>query len=209
MRKYSRFFTVAAALLLILMLGACASSNAPFPTQTGAAAGAAQVRIAFDFKKQSGYASNQFAVWIEDSAGNLVRTLYATSFTVKGGYKNRPDAIPTWVNKANPSSMQAADVDAVTGATPSSGELFFLWDLKDGNGDLVPNGDYSFFVEGSLRWKNRVLYSGIISVGGTSTTAQANVEYIYEASDDQPALTGDSAENAMIGNVTMEYTPAG
>ncbi|WP_221621529.1 DUF2271 domain-containing protein [Paenibacillus rhizophilus] len=53
--------------------------------------------ISFPFVRQDGIASNQFAVWVEDSRGRYVTTLYATRFIATGGYKLRPEAIPTWV----------------------------------------------------------------------------------------------------------------
>jgi len=55
------------------------------------------------------------------------------------------------------------------------------------------------FVEGTLRWKNYALYSGVIEIGETPATVQAGSEYIYEVSGNQPALTSESSENNMIG----------
>jgi hypothetical protein len=99
-------------------------------------------------------------------------------------------------------------VDAVSGATPkSSGSQSYTWNLKDINGDMVSLGEYRFFVEGTLRWKNYVLYSGVIEISDAPATVQADAEYVYEASDRQAALTGDSPENKMIGAVTARYNP--
>ena len=53
--------------------------------------------ISFDYMAQDGYASNQFAVWVENTDGAVVKTLYATRFAAKGGFEKRPDAIPLWV----------------------------------------------------------------------------------------------------------------
>lgn len=164
-----------------------------------------EVLISFDFTPQSGHASNQFAVWIEDGSGNYVKTLYATRFTANGGYKNRPDSIPTWVMTSGLASMSKSETDAITGATPKAGTLSFTWDLTDAGGIAVPSGEYSFFVEGSLRWKNRVIYSGKITVGGAPATVSADAEFFYEATASQPALTGDSPENSMIGAVTANF----
>jgi hypothetical protein len=173
-------------------------SASPNPLQSGV------VTLTFDFQKQSGHASNQFAVWIEDADGGFVKTLYATRFTANGGYKNRPDSIPVWVERSGLAGM--ADVDAITGATPKSGPLTYTWDLTGADGAPVPDGIYQFFVEGSLRWKNRVLYSEEIDIGGGAVTARAEAQFIYESSDDQPALTDESTEHGMIGPVTAEYT---
>lgn len=163
------------------------------------------VTISFDYAKQEGYASNQFAVWVQDESGKLVKTLYVTSFTAKGGYEKRPDAIPVWVDLANLS--KAGEADAVSGATPKSGVLRYVWDLTDQNGVRVPEGTYTFVVEGTLRWKNQVLYSGEITLNGAAATAQATAEYTFAASDDAPALTPESPESGMILNVAAAYIP--
>lgn len=163
------------------------------------------VTISFDYAKQKGYATNQFAVWVEDESGKLVKTLFVTEFTAKGGYEKRADAIPTWVDRANLSTR--AEADAVSGATPKSGALRYVWDLTDENGVRVLEGTYTFVVEGTLRWKNQVLYSGTITLNGAATTAEGSAEYTFAASDDAPALTPESPESGMISNVLAAYIP--
>lgn len=162
------------------------------------------VAVSFDFAKQGGYASNQFAVWIEDASGTPVKTLFVTNFTAKGGYQKRPDAIPLWVER---SAAGTGVPDGVSGATPKSGSVRYVWDLTDQSGARVPDGTYTFHVEGTLRWKNQVLYTGELVLDGNATTAEATAEYTYAASDDQPALNENSPENAMISNVKAEYIP--
>ena len=86
-----------------------------------------RLEISFKFQR-GGIASSQYAIWIENDEGQLVRTIYTTSFTAKGGYKYRKDAIPFWVSKANPKDMSSEQVDAITGATPRNGILVYQWD---------------------------------------------------------------------------------
>ena len=105
-------------------------------------------------------------------------------------------------------AMQKTEVDVIAGATPKAGTLSYTWDLTDANGNTVSYGEYKFFVEGSLRWKNRVMYFGTVMVGDTHAIVEADVEYIYESSDNQPALSNDSPENLMIGVVTASFVPA-
>jgi hypothetical protein len=126
---------------------------------------------------------------------------------VAGGYKTRPDSIALWVEKSDIASMPDYYVDAVSGATPKAGTQSYSWNLKDINGETISHGEYKFFVEGTLRWKNYVLYSGIITIGDTPATVTAEVDFIYEASDRQAALTSDSPENSMIGAVTASFIP--
>jgi hypothetical protein len=80
--------------------------------------------------------------------------------------------------------------------------------LTDKNGDAVVPGEYMFFVEGTLRWRNYVIYSGIITIGDEPATVVADVEFVYTASDGQAALTDKSPENVMIGAVSASFIPA-
>ena len=164
--------------------------------------------ISFDFVRQSGPASNQHAVWIEDMDGNVVRTLFASRWTADGGYSTRPDSIALWAQRAGLADMTSAEVDAVSGATPGTGQQSYSWDLTDISGNTVPPGDYVFFVEGTLRWKNFVLYSGVITLGTEPVTVHANAEFEYEGDGRYGALDEDSVENNMIGPVTAIFSPA-
>ena len=164
--------------------------------------------FSFDFVKQSGSASNQYAVWIEDLTGKHIKTLYATRWAAEDGYKTRPDAIAMWVQRARRESMSDAEVDAVSGATPATGPQSYTWDLTDMAGQPVPAGEYIFIIEGTLRWKNAVVYSGVLEISDTAGTFIADSGHIYQESEDYAALTEDSPENNMIGPVTVTFTPS-
>jgi hypothetical protein len=163
-----------------------------------------EVVVSFDYARQSGHASNQFAVWIEDENGKFIKTLYATRFTAAGGYEIRPDSIPAWVERSGLASLSDARADAVSGATPQPGRLEYVWDLTDENGGAPDAAHYLFFVEGSLRWKNRVLYSGEIDLDSGDSVIEPQAEFYYAASDGQPALTDASPERGMISAVKAE-----
>ena len=166
-----------------------------------------EVVISFDFVKQTGSASNQFAVWIETLDGKLVKTLYATDWTVKGGYKTRPDSLFLWAQRSNIERMTEEQIDAISSATPDTGSQTFKWDLTNDEGDPVVPGEYSFVVEGTMRWKNFVVYYGNITIGDTPSTVIAERADVYQASDDYEELTEDSTENSMIGPVAAVFTP--
>ena len=166
-----------------------------------------EVIITFDYEKQSGSASNQFAVWIENMDGQIIKTLYATRYTTNGGYKNRPDSIALWVEKSDIANMTKSEVDAISGATPKAGALSYTWDLTDINGVSVLPGEYRFLVEGTLRWKNFVLYSGVIEICDKPSFVLADAEFTYEGSDRYAVLSEDSPENNMIGAVTARLSP--
>ena len=68
------------------------------------------LEVSFNYQRQPGPGSNQYAVWIENDKGDVVRTLFITSYTTKGrtrpgeepmrGYVKRPNCVPTWVKQA-------------------------------------------------------------------------------------------------------------
>jgi len=166
-----------------------------------------EVTISFDYIGQSGWASNQFAVWIEDMNGNYIRTLYSTRWTAAGGFRTRPMSIPTWVERSRLANMQPLEVDAIAGATPQSGILKYTWDLTDTSGNVVPPGKYQFMIEGSLRWGNRVLHSGIIDISSGRAYAQTEAKFIFDASDEHAALDMNSPETNMITSVNAVFVP--
>ena len=159
---------------------------------TGAAAQQTTAELSFSFTQQSGFATNQFAVWVEDSQGVYIKTLYATRFTANGGWKKRPSSIPLWVKQSTPSGMTKTQVDALTGATPKNGTITYRWDGTDSRGALLPAGNYVLLLEGTLRNDNQVVYRAPIQVGQGPVAAKVSVEYIGKP----------GPESAMIGDVT-------
>ena len=167
-----------------------------------------EVRISFHYVRQSGSASNQHAVWVEDMDGKVIRTIYASRWTADGGYRSRPDSIAEWVRRAGLENMVDSEVDAISGATPTTGPLTYIWDLKDAGGNTVPSGDYVIFVEGTLRWKNFVIYSAVITLGNDPDTVSAVAEFHFEGGGRYEELTAGSLETSMIGPVTVEFIAA-
>ena len=115
--------------------------------------------------QENGWRFLSASIWIEDETGKLVRTLYVTSFTAKGGYEYRKDAVPTWVAKADPKNRISGNIDAFTGATPRNGTLHYVWDGKNNEGMPVPKGTYMVFIEGTLYWESRVVFSAKLHWG--------------------------------------------
>jgi len=163
-------------------------------TITSAMAQQTQVaELTFAFTRQSGRASNQFAIWVEDDHGRYVKTLYATRWTARGGWNRRPTSIPIWVRQSRVADLTRTQVDTISGATPRTGTLTYTWDGTDNRGAIAPNGNYVIFLEGTLRWENQVLFRAPIVLGQGSSVSQISVEY-----------TGDStAERSMIENVRV------
>jgi len=156
----------------------------------------AVAEISFTFTRQSGPASNQYAIWIEDTDGNFVKTLYASRWTVNGGYTRRPTSIPLWVQRSNLANRSQAPVDAVSGATPRTGTVTYTWDGTNSRGAPVSEGEYILILEGTLRWENQVYYRAPIRFGQGAATPAVTVEYVSGDRD-------TTAERAMISNVQV------
>ena len=138
---------------------------------------AAKVRsleVSFDYQRQAGPGSNQYAVWIGNEKGDVVKTLFVTSYTTKGrirpgeepmrGYVKRPACVPTWVRVSKAEEQTDQQLDAFTGATPQSdGRQTFTWDFTDQQGKVVPKGTYKVFVEATLFGESDIIYSGSFS----------------------------------------------
>ena len=177
------FFILALATLVLSCTSAQQQSSRP-----------AAAEITFTFTRQTGSASNQYAVWIENAQGQHVKTIYATRWTAAGGYRSRPSSIPVWVRIFNPANAGSDQIDAVSGATPRTGTVTYTWDGTDSRGVPVTNGDYTLVLEGTLRWENQVLYRAPLRLGQGASTPQVSVQY-----------TGDSAaERGMISDVVVK-----
>ena len=202
-------FAALAAVFVMVMTG-CGNSSAR-QGATGAGAGMdvavadsalyasaydeSVLEVSFHFTRQGGIASNQFAVWIEDIQGRYVRTLYATRWTATGGWQRRETSVPQWVNRSGLAGRGHAHIDALAGPTPQTGVLSYLWDGRNYAGQPVPPGEYQIFVEGSLRWENRVLYTAVVRLGEAGQVSAV------------PMFFGDSTqERGMIGPVTVAVT---
>jgi tetratricopeptide (TPR) repeat protein len=85
----------------------------------------------------------QTAVWIQDPAGNFVKTVYVSGFS--GYAREKQIDLPVYADKS-----KFADVDGVTGASIDLGHHLYQWDLKDLKGQVVKNGAYVVCIEVSF-----------------------------------------------------------
>ncbi len=156
----------------------------------------ADVEVNFDYKAMSGFASNQFALWVENENGDVVKTLFVTDFTgVKRGYKKREQSLNNWVAIAKPGKMSDTEIDAISGATPKSGVQHFIWDLTDNQGKKVPTGKYFIKLEATLYQGSNVVYTSSVD---SDNPTQGELELKIERSEP------DNPKNAsMIQNVKI------
>lgn len=153
------------------------------------------LELSFDFKWQE-KASSQYAIWIEDEKRNLIKTVFATDFTKSGGYTFREDSLPLWVAKSGLANMGQKEIDAISGATPGNGSLTYTWDGTDKYGNTVKAGKYSFYLEGTLFWTERILCSGTVTLGGgQQNNILVAIEYINDV----------NVNKDMIQNVKARY----
>ena len=149
------------------------------PKVKGEAAKAQTLEVSFNYQRQAGPGSNQYAVWIENEKGDVVKTLFVTSYTTKGrarggeqpkrGYIVRPACVPTWVKTVKADEKTDQQLDAVTGATPQAGGTqTFTWDFTDEQGKAVPQGNYKVIVEATLFFDSDIIYSGTFSTKDTA-----------------------------------------
>jgi hypothetical protein len=85
----------------------------------------------------------QTAVWIQNQAGNFIKTVYVSGFSSFA--REKQIDLPVYADKS-----KFADVDAVTGASIDLGHHLYQWDLKDIKGQPVKNGAYVVCVEVSF-----------------------------------------------------------
>lgn len=156
----------------------------------------ADVEVDFDYKAMSGFASNQFALWVENENGDVVNTLFVTDFTgVKRGYKKREQSLNNWVAAAKPDKMTDSAIDAISGATPKSGTQHFVWDFTDNQGKKVPAGKYFIKLEATLFAGSNVVY-----IGAVDSSQPTSGEITVAIKRSEP----DNPKNAsMIQNVNM------
>ncbi len=105
----------------------------------------------------------QTAVWVEDSEGTFVKTLYVSGFS--GNVKQRQVVLPAW------GSISEFETNNTTGASISMGRHLFAWDCTDGNGERVKDGSYTIWAEvhhwPSMHYQSA---SASVSVGGSAET---------------------------------------
>ncbi len=159
------------------------------------------LEISFNYNKQAGPGSNQYAVWIENEAGQVVNTLFVTEFTSKGrsrdgskparGYTYRTSCVPTWVQHVGAENLTDEQMDAFTGATPAeSGVQAFTWDFTDQAGQPVAKGTYRFYVEATYNGASVVTHSGTVVSDAPAGDLPVETSYI-EKSDERIDMITD------------------
>jgi hypothetical protein len=167
-----------------------------------------------DFTYQPGSGGVQIVIWIEDGDGNYIETIFITDFIGRDGGGNRTDnpdidygtgnrwsAFPIWAHKRNvidttygldnlypPSESQASypdDLDAVSGATPTSGIQTKTLELSE-----LEYGEYKCWIEVNKSFDNNDYHDYSYYRGQPSLVWNVTVN------------VGDSPDSSMVLNYT-------
>ena len=134
----------------------------------------------------------QFAIWLEDSEGNYIKTLYVTERAshkswIMSPKEGRPESLPVWYHASNfkPSKKTAPDLklDAVTSATPKGGIIFDA-QLEDKAYVIRAEFNTSFDYNDSYTKKNSgvngqpsVIYEAVIPADFNKASEEIRLEF--------------------------------
>jgi hypothetical protein len=136
------------------------------------------------------------AIWVEDQAGFVL--------TRKLGGDRRKEYLYTWNSNSGGNV-----VDATTGATLSSHQTHSVtWDCRNVNGDLVPDGEYTVFVEfteehaqGPLRLVTFTKGSEKVSMAPADDANFKDIELVFE-----PNVALTAAYTYSVEDLTVTFT---
>jgi hypothetical protein len=132
------------------------------------------LEISFLFHKAEGVVpSYQIAVWLEDEAGKLVKTLFVSEYLALAG-TSLETVCPDWVRQSNWDKVEDAEFDAVTRPTPPVDSNSLKFDCNQRK--IVP-GTYRFCVQAHIAEDYNILYRGKIEVGEDRSEGSAEVFY--------------------------------
>ncbi|HEY3410490.1 MAG TPA: DUF2271 domain-containing protein [Propionicimonas sp.] len=97
------------------------------------------------------------AVWMEDSAGKLVRTI--SLWHLQNGQDR-------WLSELHRWYAASGGVDTTSSATRAAGSYNLAWDLADLEGKRVANGTYTLCVEATREHGPYSLVTGTVEVTG-------------------------------------------
>ncbi len=138
----------------------------------------------------------QFAVWLEDSDGNFVRTLYVTERASRKNWimspkEGRPESLPVWYSASKQeigsskaaSSDEGQQLDAVTGATPKGG-IIFAAEIEDASyiirAEFNTSFDYNDFYtkkSSGVNGQPSVVYSAEIPQDFCKDSGEIKLEF--------------------------------
>lgn len=153
-------------------------------------------KLEISYLVSSDDASRFTAVWLENEGGELVKTLFVSNELAQGAFTVEGDICPDWIKKAHWEKASQADVDAVSGPTPTAGTGSLSFDLKK---HAILPGTYFFCMQIHIHDNYNILYKGQLRLGEKPAEAQAEVFYSpkrYASAED------------LLRDVRARFTPA-
>lgn len=186
-RRYSVWRLTVLSSLLILSANVLALSHAPAET----VAGKLQISYLVTFDDASRFT----AVWLENETGELAKTLYVSNELAQGAFTVEGEICPDWIKKAHWEKATQAEVDAVSGPTPTAGAGTRSFDLKPLG---ISPGAYFFCMQIHIHDNFNILYKGKIQLGEKPSEVQPEVLY-------SPARFASPED--LLRNVKAQFTP--
>jgi len=140
-------------------------------SSAGTFPGGGQLVIDFTYAAADGgqVHSPYIAVWIEDSDGEMVRTVSLWYKSRESKYLNELTRWAT-VESAFQSAGRTDPVDTVSGATRVAGSYTVAWDGTDVDGAPVALGQYFVCIEAAREHGPYELIRGAVSIDGSAST---------------------------------------
>jgi hypothetical protein len=141
----------------------------------------------------------QFAVWIEDAAGERIRTVWVTERTGTGNWGGeivRPVSLPYWVSRWKKETGRTGDptpespaADAVTGATPKQDLTCRI--------EVPAATEWNYFVEVNVSGDFNDFFAAVSKDGQKDRNGNGQPSIVYKGQI--TALPGQSSEPKLIG----------
>lgn len=142
---------------------ATAATTTASATETAAASGtlSGSGEVSFTFSG-NGFKNPYYAVWVQDEAGELVKTLLLCHLA---GGQDR------WLNELTKWYQVSGGSDTTTEGTKPAGTYTAAWDGTDSTGSKVAAGTYTFCVESAVEHGNYSYLEKAVALGSGSTRA--------------------------------------
>ena len=164
MKKGKNLFLLICSTVLFVIISGFSNSNRT-------------LELTFKLKNTEAFiSSDQMIVWLEKSDSSFVKTLFVSEYMAYGGF-NLEYICPDWPERSGWEMISNDEFDAVTGATPGSGDVKFEFIVEK---DSIPDGEYKIFIEVHLAEKYNELYSTTINLSDTTCIRELSVTFIPE-----------------------------
>lgn len=149
------------------------------------------ITISFDFTRQHKPSGDQFALWVENDMGQIMKQLFVTKDATTLQGKQDLNTLPLWAGKVRNHTPQAV-VEATAGTTPENGPVRYFWDLTNKKGQPVPDGTYTIYIAATQSASEQLNWRSTVTV----KNGQASIV-------SQPTAIGKLPNNTMIADLAV------